>query len=244
MRIRAYLIFSGIFLFFTGIFYIVHFSPVFKIRNFNILGKEHLTKDRIVGILEPLTLTSRMKIFLGRNNILSWNVRIPDTSKTALLEANVRRDWIRQSVDISVKERVRVAIWCGSSGNCGWIDDRGMIFDHAPQAEGSLILTIFGTEPGNMIVCSKISEDRFIGNIVKIIENLGNIGLAIKKINFDPKLQEIRVQNYSGPDILFSIRFDPEANISSLKSLIGKGRAENYKYIDLRVENRIYYKTF
>ncbi len=241
-RIRIYLISAGIFLLGVGFFYIIHLSPVFRIRNFDVIGKDHLSDDEVVKILEPLVMTSRIKTFLGKNNILSWSISFPDTSKTALLEASINRNWIRQSVSISIKERERLAIWCGSAGDCGWIDSSGMIFENAPQVEGSLILTIFDINSKSIRFGEKVSEDRFSGNIVKILNNLKNLGLAVEKITFDSALQEIRVRNYSGPDIFLSIRFDPDSNIGSLKSLIEKSGLKNYRYIDLRVENRIYYK--
>ncbi len=244
LRIRVYLASGGIFLILTGIFYIIHLSPIFRIRNFNISGKEHLTDEEIIKILEPLVITSRTKTFLGKDNMLSWGAGSPDTSKTALVGALISRDWIRQSVDISIKERERLAVWCDSKGECGWIDGNGMLFEKAPQVEGSLIMTVTDINSSYISQGAGIYEERFIGNIIKLLAGLKELHLAIAEINFDSKLQEIHVKNYSGPDLLFSIRFDPAVNLDSLKSLIEKGDFKKYRYIDLRVENRIYYKNF
>lgn len=242
-RIRIYLASGGIFLILTGIFYIVQLSPIFRIRDFNISGKEHLTDEEVIGILEPLVIKSRVRTFLGKDNMLSWGAGSPDTSKTALIEALIDRDWIRQSLDISIKERERLAIWCDSKGDCSWIDSNGMLFEKAPQVEGSLIMTITDIYSSYISQGTGIYEERFIENIIKLLNGLKGFRLAIAKIDFDPKLQEIRVKNYSGPELLFSVRFDPATNLDSLKSLIEKGEFEKYRYIDLRVENRIYYKT-
>ena len=243
-RIRIYLVSSAVFLILTGFFYAIQISPIFRIRNFNISGKEHLTDEEAMGILESLVITSRIKTFLGKDNMLSWGAGSPDTSKTALIEALINRDWIRQSVDISIKERERLAVWCDSKRDCGWIDDKGMLFEKAPQVEGSLILTVSDIHSGYISQGAKIYEERFVGNIIKLLNGLKELHLAIAEMNFDSKLQEIRVKNYSGPELLFSIRFDPATNLDSLKSLIGGGGYKKYRYIDLRVENRIYYKTF
>lgn len=243
LRIRAYLAFAGLFLLLSGIFYAVQLSPIFQIRNFNVSGKEHLSDEEVLKILEPLVLNSKTKNFLGKNNILSWNIGRPDTSKTALLEALIDRDWIRQSVDISVKERERLAIWCSSNSNCSWIDNDGMLFEKAPQVEGSLIMTVLDMHSESILYGGKISEERFIGNIVKILESIKKLRIATEEIRFDSKLQEIRVKNYAGPDILLSVRFDPTTNLESLKSLMDNPGYRNYPYVDLRVENRIYYKT-
>ena len=67
--------------------------------------------------------------------------------------------------------------------------------------------------------------------------------MSVKRIAFDKKLQELRLETYPGPDFLFSVRFDPILNLASLKSLQEKIELKGIKYFDLRVENRIYYKN-
>ncbi len=243
VRIRVYLWLAGIFLAFVGIFYVVQLSPVFKVRNFNISGKEHLTDKEVLKIIGERVMTSRIGTFLGSDNLLTWSVKSPDTSKTALLKAVIDRDWIKQSVNIAIEERERIAIWCDSKGDCSWIDVDGMLFEKAPQVEGSLILTVKDVNSGYISIGAKISEDRFIKNIIDILEGLKAMKLAVKYISFDSKLQEIHVENYSGPAIFFSIRFDPSTNMDSLRTMMEKQDFKKYPYIDLRVENRIYYKS-
>ena len=243
IRIKIYFFTAGVILSLLGIFYIIQLSPIFQIRNFNINGKEHLSEKEIIYILQSLVITNKTKIFLGPQNILAWNTGKPDISKTALADALIDRDWIRQSVSIAIKERERLAIWCDSKNDCGWIDNDGLIFERAPQVEGGLILTVSDINSSYLQQGKIISEKRFIPNIIKILEELKKLRLAVKNIKFDSKLQEIKVENYSGPNLLLSIRFDPATNLNSLQSLMEKTDFKKYKYIDLRVENRIYYKT-
>lgn len=241
-RIKFYFIGAGALLLIIGLIYVILFSPVFKIRAFNISGGEHHTDKEIMDIISPLVLNTRVKIFLGQNNLLSWNIPRPDISKTALSEAVIDREWIRQSISISVRERERLAIWCDKNNDCNWIDGHGMAIEKAPQTEGSLIIAVYDISADRIIRGEPVLEDRFISNLISVIRGIAHMELPVKKITYDNGLQEIRVENYSGPDLFFSIRFDPAQNIASLLSLQEKTNTSRIGYIDLRVENRLYYK--
>lgn len=243
-RLKLYLGFLILLAIFGLIFYILFYSPVFQIKQFNIAGKERLSDEKILNILRPLVLKTRLENFLGFNNLLAWNNGQLDVSKTALTKAVIEKDWIRQAIDIQIKERLRFAVWCGKAGQCYWIDKEGTAFEEAPFTEGSLILTVQEKEKEALIKGEPVAEERFAANIIEVIEGISALNIPIEKIEFDRELQEIRVQTYRGPDILFSIRFDPKFNLDSLHALRQKIGFERIEYIDLRAENRIFYKNF
>lgn len=242
LRIKFYFIGGSIALLIIGLIYVLLYSPVFKVRKFIVTGREYHSDEEILGIVEPLVVNTKFKKILGRQNLMAWNISRPDISKTALAEAIISRDWIRQSVKIRVRERGRLAIWCDMNNDCDWIDENGMAIEKAPQTEGSLIITIHDDSAKQIIQGANILEDRFIANLVSIIKNVAAMKLPIKRATYSPKLQEIRIENYGGPDLFFSIRFDPTQNISSLHTLQEKMDTGKINYIDLRVENRLYYK--
>lgn len=241
-RIKLYF---GFFLFalacFAG-FYVVVYSPVFRIRNFEIIGAERFSKEGVLNILQPRILNNKLRNFLGQENLFAWGGGDADVSNTALLKANVNRDWLRQSVVITVKERVQFAIWCGKAGMCYWIDYSGVPFEEAPRTEGSLILIVYDSQEA-AVLGREVVENRFIPNLVAVLEGVAELRLPVKEIVFDRKLQEVRVETYSGPDIIFSIRFAPALNLVSLQSLREKVGLKGIKYIDLRVENKLFYKN-
>lgn len=242
-RIKLYLLAWGIALFSLGLFYLAMDSKAFKVKAFNITGSNQLADDTILEILGNVALQRKIEKFLGTKNLLAWNASRPNVSGTALLDAQIDRDWLKQEVNIKVKERERLAIWCDKSKTCYWIDQEGTAFDPAPETEGSLILTVHDIRGKNTMPGKKIIEDRFLTNLIKILIGIQELKIPVKKAIFDDKLQEIGVTAYSRPDLFFSIRFDPALNLSSLRSLQEKGELQKAKYIDLRVENRIYYKN-
>jgi len=241
-RIKLYFGFAFILLLAILLIYTLLYSPIFQIREFEIAGATRLTDEDILRILQPIVLHSKWDNFLGKSNILAWSGRDLNVSQTALAAAGVSRDWLHQSINVSVQERERLAIWCDAHDFCYWIDSEGFSFEEAPKTEGSLIVTIY--DPHTELAKGRqVIEKRFVRNLVKLIAGISQLHFPIKKVTFERELQELHVETYAGPDILFSIRFDPELNLISLQVLQEKIGMKGIQYIDLRVENRMYYKN-
>ena len=239
-RIKLYAYSAIIVLIAIFIFYLIAYSPIFQIREFKIAGNRQISVNKVMEILELPVLSNKIYLFLGPKNLLSWNKKEINFSKTSLKKAEIKRDWLKQTLNITVEEREQLAIWCGNNNQCHWIDENGLLFDEAPETEGSMLLTVYADKA--LIEGTKISEERFIKNVVAVLKNIPSLNLPVKKIIFDGHLQELRAETYSGPNIFFSIRFNPELNIGSLQKLEEKTNVQNLRYIDLRVENRLYYK--
>ena len=162
---------------------------------------------------------------------------------TALAGATIEKDWLNRSINITVQERERLGIWCIDGENCYWLDGDGVVFEEAPATEGSLILKVYDSQTADLRLGFPVIEDRFINNLTGILKNLGKLDAAIRKISLDRKLQELKVETYEGADILFSIRFDPAPNIESFQKLFETLDLRKIDYVDLRIDNRIYYKN-
>lgn len=243
-RIKLYLAGFGLILFFVGLGYAIIYSLIFKIDGFKITGKDRLSDDLILTILRPLVIRGQISSMLGWNNFLVWPSGNMDVGNTALFSAKIKKDWLTRIINIDVKERERFGIWCVTTGDiCYWLDESGMIFEPAPITEGTLILKVYDKNNQPLVIGSKVIEERFLGNLIKILQKLKKMGLIIQKIVLDRELQEIKVDTYGGPAIFFSIRFDPMVNVSSLEELEKTVAIEKLNYVDLRIENRIYYKN-
>jgi phosphoribosyl-dephospho-CoA transferase len=75
------------------------------------------------------------------------------------------------------------------------------------------------------------------------LEKIKEADLNIKEINIaDLNLKEMIIKTFDGPEIYLSLNFP----VKGLKDIVFKFKKENkfsqLKYLDLRVENRVYYK--
>ncbi len=242
-RIKIFLIGLGAVIFLLGLGYLLIYSPLLKIKELVVQGNEHLSQESVLAIVKPAVLKGGWANFWGEDHFLAWSKGKIDVSKTALLEASIDKDWLVRSITIQVKERERFGIWCAKDEVCYWMDKEGVVFEEAPLTEGGLILKVYDSQRTELVLGSPAIEGRFVENLMAILESLPALNVSVDKIVFDQKLQELKIDTYDGPAILFSIRFDPALNIKSLEKLSETLDFQKIDHVDLRVENRIYYKN-
>lgn len=269
-RILKLKIYSGLAAFFillTGFAYLIIYSPIFKIKNINFiyisedktLGKS-LNKEEVVNDLKNVLICeSRLAKFLSPNNILSWkNYGFDYFFKIypQIAELEIKKEYFKRQVDLSIKERERKGIWCLKTktdvnetqintegfyeSSCWWFDKNGIIFEQAPLIEGNLINKINDFSGRTIQIGELALKENLFSNLLKIFEVLKKSDLNVKSFRLERiELQEIIAE--SSPEIYFSLRINPEFALSALESIKAVG-FEKIQYIDLRVENRAYYK--
>ena len=127
-------------------------------------------------------------------------------------------------------------------GDCYWFDKKGVLFDKAPQTEGEIIYKVKDFSGRELNIGGRAIDETLFGNLLKIFEVLDKSGLGIKTLRLNEmNLEEIISESPSAPKIYFSLRINPFFGLSVLQSLKNFG-LEKIEYIDLRVENRGYYK--
>jgi cell division septal protein FtsQ len=239
-RIKFYGIIFLVLLLVATVFYLIFYSPIFKIKNISIKNTNVLTEDEILNILRPVILSEKIGGFAGFENMISWPSGHIEVSDPVISDIDIKKNWFKRTIEINVNERQRFAIWCFLDGQtCYWIDKQGVLFADAPLTEGSLISVVSDLREQGLPLGSRIEEERFIKNLILVLENLNKNGLEAQKITFDDSLKELHVNSVEGPIMLFSIRFDSSKNIPLITSL----NTKNIDYIDLTVENKIFYKT-
>lgn len=222
-----------------GIFYLAAYSSVFKVKDIVIENNKFLTNEEVLIGLKQKVLSSFFGGQAGFENLLAWPSGDIGISDPAILSVNVEKEWLSRTIIIEVNERQRFAIWCNSrANNCYWIDKQGFIFADAPMTEGSLVFTVFDISDSNLFLGSRVEEDRFVGNLISVLENFYKTGFEVKKITFDKELEELHIETIDGPVFWFGIRFDSAKNLHLIKNMDLKkiGR------VDLTVEDKMYIK--
>ena len=147
-----------------------------------------------------------------------------------------------------IKHGDRIGIVCkGETAECFYIDEQGIAFEQAPQTSGSLVLLIKDYSEREYRLRKEIFEQRIVNFISQVKQGLlgtGLIALDFNILSFPPK--DLKVMTSEGWYILFDLERDIKSQLSGLKAAleekISEEERKNLEYVDLRIENRIYYK--
>lgn len=233
VRVKLYAAVSGLVLLLFGGVMLLR-SPFFQVKNIEINGLKSFTKEEFISNIKTASHNEFMAAVLGGDNYLLWFEKVR-YDNPAIVNMTIKRDFWNRKLIFNVDERKPYGIWCFET--CYWFDEKGVLFKEAPQTEGSLIYKI--TDSG-----AKTDAQPFkFENVMKTLGILKERQIPVRNIKIDEKLQELSLQSYEGAAMVFSLRFDPTATlISALDTVVKKLGFKNIKYLDLTVENRIYYK--
>ena len=225
----------------AGAYFTVINIPFLKIRSLEISGQEKLTKQVIINDLTGSLLNSFWLKFVGLDNLLFWPQGTVVLANPLVDRASISKNWGEGKVLLNIKERERYGMWC--SLKCYWFDKEGIIFDRAPETEEKSILKINASDNDEtpLQLGDVVLRQDLFDNLKKILEFLKE-SFAIQTHRWNENNLDLKSFTAGGAQLLFNARFDPDINLKALKELSLKPFFKKLNYVDLRVENRIYYK--
>ena len=213
-----------------GLAYLIFFSSYVQIEAIEVEGARLVDANTISGPSE--------------GNILFWKPPIEPSDFPQLATLTFEKDFVNRKIIIFVEEREKALIWClQATEECYWADEGGFIFSAAPNPEGTFVVSVVRdyTER-DLGVGKNVLPDDLFTNLDSIIKLLKDVNVPVDELRIDDlKFKEATAVVANGPEIYFSLLFDPrfgEGVISSLKTSPEWG---TIRYVDLRVENRAYY---
>ena len=163
---------------------------------------------------------------------------------------------------VSLTEREAKYTWCGKTWpetgaetpKCYFTDRDGYIFNEAPYFSGEVYFKLYGPINGETALGSYFSENNF-SRLILFKETLEALKLkpAVLSIMADGNTKIFlsgKTASGTGPEIIFKLDFDFKKIAENLEtafkteSLRSKfeSKYSALKYIDLRFDNKIYYK--
>jgi hypothetical protein len=213
-------------------------SPILKAKEINVYGNKEIDSEEIKNDIQSIN------ILLMTSNGLK-NKLLKNFPKISTVE--IRKNILKRTIAVTITEREGLGIICKeNTGNCFYVDKNGIIFEDAPQTSGSLVLLIKDSSLEEFSLGKKILEEQIITSIADFRENLfsqTNIKINWFEISTHPP-KESKIITSEGWYLLLDLTRDTQKQLSILKTALDEKikNRENLEYIDLRIENRIYYK--
>jgi len=230
--------------FFILILYLIIYSPVFKINEIKIINNENISSEDVLNFIKiNIFNDSYFKKILGFQNILIWPNFLENNHNTFAQIKNIfiEKDYFKKNILVKIGERKSIGLWCvNAESKCFEFDNNGYLFNKTFFSEGGTTLKIFDFTSRKLSIGDFALEKRLFDNLNLILKVLEKNNLNIEEIDLkNLETEEITVKLFNGPYIYFSLNFPPP----DLEPIINKiNNFNNLKYLDLRVENRVYYK--
>lgn len=234
-----------IFLLFLILICGIGLSPIFKIKTIEISGNKDVSAEEIKETLDY------KNIFLLPSSKIKKDLlkKFPQ-----ILDLEINKNIIKQTLKLIIKEREEIGIICeadpafaeATAGRCFYIDNEGIIFKKSLLTSGFMILLINDFSERQYDLGDKIFDKNLMELLLKIKDKLANeLDIPLAKIDIvSYPIKDIRATTYEGWKIIFSNERNIDEQILELKTAL-KEKIKNttgLEYIDLRIENRIYYK--
>lgn len=234
--------------------YLLFFSNIFLVKQVEVRGNEEISKEEILnkvdGYLNKHYLISR---FRPRFNILFANsgeleAALSDGFLLAR-EFKVKKNLFEKKIKVRVEERDEAGVWCAAGGSdCFYFDEGGILFKESPRFSGPLFLVIEDGR-GKVFELGDKFDDRVL--LEKIIETK----------NILDQFQVVRYKNFFLPQGSFgefwfitdegwAVYLDKEVDLPTqlvalrkfLEEKLSVDKRATLQYIDLKINNRIYFK--
>jgi len=224
-------------------------SPIFKVEKFYVDGNEEIKSEEIENAVNRKNI-----LLLSETEIKNGLVRAFPKIATLKIEKNI----LKRTIEITLTERKSLGIICKakivSTGkmpkeeitNCFYADKEGVIFESAPQTSGSLILLIKDYSTEEFLLGKKTIEGKLISSIydlkTELLQKTNILSLWFELHAFPP--EELKVITSEDWYMLFDLSRDLKSQLLTLKVALDEKikNRQNLEYVDLRIENRVYYK--
>lgn len=217
----------------AGAVYLIWFTPAFKIRAIEVSGGTPVQQEIVKG--------------KSSGNMLFWKPPISQEEYPQIAKLEVKRNFLERKITVNLEERQKEIIWCmEKSQQCLWVDKNGFAFTPAPFTTGTLVevKVIRDYSDREVKVGENVLDPKHFQNLKAVLNLLVELNLPINEFkieNIDYK--ESIADLSSGPDLYFSLLFEPGFAREIVEKLRTSGEWNSLRYVDLRVENRAYYSN-
>lgn len=240
----AFVVFMTYALFFSGWFSIKEiqvsgYNEISEPEIRNLIG-DYLSKKYLFGYIKPFS-----NILFASSETIKDSLR---ENFPIIKSVDIDKGLFNKNLTVEINEKEAVGIWCkNESDKCFYFDREGVMFKPALRFSGEIFLTIEdGRGRGFNLADSFDDRELFekIGLTRGILDELKFIGYSnffLPQGSF-----EFWIKTKEGWYVYLDKENDVPIQLVALKKFLEEkipvSRRQSLQYIDLRVNNRIYYK--
>lgn len=249
----AFLIVSSLIVLIWFLTYAFFFSRWFLIKEVRISGNEEISEQEIEdltnGYLNKSYLLGFIKPFL--NILFTSSKSIEHSVRTnfpIIDEVNVNKELFARILTVDIKEREIAGIWCqNDSDKCFYFDKDLVLFKVAPKFSGGVFLTMEDGRSRDFNLADTFDDKVLFEKIILTRDILDEIKTVDYSSFFLPEGSfEFWIKTKEGWYVYLDKENDIPTQLVALKKFLEEKlsatRRQTLQYIDLRVNNRIYYK--
>lgn len=228
--------------------YLIVLSPFLQIQEVRVEGNAEVSEDKIQGIISQ-DLWGKFLFFPTSSILLADTRSMRDDLLNTLVEletVSIRRRF-PNILDVSVREKRTVALWCEESG-CLALDKNGTAFKRADPSQDFPVIDSLGETPGD-IGETVVAEDALLAVLdfsreMRLRPLLGDEA-SVSSFGIVSENQ-IEASISEGWSIYFTKTQDLSWQIAKLQAVlenkVSPEKRERLEYVDVRFGDQAYLK--
>lgn len=241
--------------------YILIFSAFMRVENCVLSGTNELPHGDVLKKAKG-SLEGNFFGFIPRDNFFMVSGKKISRELTAEFKKikNVEvKKIFPQSVIINITERKSLIVWCSgppdgeAGGPCYILDEQGYAYTgtdlDSPEVVQNNLIKIIDTSARPVILGEKILSEEYMRCLINLreeIEKASIVGITSEWTTPSIVAEELEISTQEGWKIFFSAKITPGKAIRTLKTFLEEEmdseKRGKLEYVDLRVENKVYYK--
>lgn len=236
-------------MFFIIVIFFLFFIPQLRINNIAIAGADGKAAKDLENEIKSI-LQNKYYYIIPKDHLFFY----PRDEIEALLEKKFRvqkfgidKDY-PSALKISISEREPWALWCSAEnqGKCLLIDRDGFAFENAPLTAGTAVLKIIDARNSNPLGKNILPEGDFSLLRFFIEEIPKNIDEKISSVNIKASGKGFLIYFKTGWYAFIDNETDKDKAIQNVNLALNnseiKDKRSKLEYIDLRFEDKVFYK--